>query len=117
MKFKDLKIGTQLKCGFAVILLFVIILGAVSYFQTEQIHHQTEIMYEHPLQVRRALWEIKGSVLNMRMNIRDLLLNEDGSSRQLILNEVAANKNDVLTEIENLRKTYLGPKTDMKIFK
>ena len=116
MKFKDLKIGTQLKCGFAVILLFVAVLGITSYFQTSQMHLQIETMYQHPLQVRRALWEIKGNILNMRMNIRDLLLNEDGSSRQLILNEIAVNKTNVLTEIEKLREIYLGPKTDIDDF-
>lgn len=116
MKLKNLKIGTQLKTGFAVILLFVAIIGMVSHFQTEQIHQQTETMYEHPLQVRRALWEIKGSVLNMRMTIRDFLLTEDEESRQSILNEIAINKLNVITKIETLRQAYLGPKADIDDF-
>ncbi|HSW61544.1 MAG TPA: MCP four helix bundle domain-containing protein, partial [bacterium] len=116
MKLTGLKIGNQLKIGFAVILLFVAILGGVSYFQNYQIHQQTEIMYEHPLQVRRALWEIKGSVLNMRMNIRDFLLIEDEPSRQAILNEIALNKSHVFAKIETLRKVYLGPSSDIDDF-
>jgi len=116
MKLTDLKIGTHLKAGFAILLIFVITLGAVSYFQTEEIHKQTEIMYAHPLQVRAAIGEMRSCAVNMRMNIRDFLLIEDQKTRQNILNEIAINKTCVLERIDILRTAYLGPKKDIDAF-
>lgn len=52
---KDLKIGTQLMLGFAAMLVFVIVLGVVSYKQSSQLNLETEAIYNHPLNVRRAL--------------------------------------------------------------
>jgi len=116
MKIKNLKIGTQLKFGLAAMLVFVILLGFVSYWQSDQIHLQTEAIYNHPLKTRRAINEITSNVLFMRMNIRDFLLVEDDEVRQRILNEMAINQSNVLNEIDKLKECYLGPRKDIDDF-
>lgn len=116
MKFSDLKIETQLKTGFSILLFLVIVLGTVSYIQTEKIHQQTEIMFNHPITVRRSIGEITRNVMFMRMNIRDLLLIEDNITRHNILNELEVDRSNVEKEIEVLRKWYLGPKKDIENF-
>ncbi len=116
MNLKNLKIGTQLKLGFIILLALIATLGAVSYFQSSQIHLQTENMYLHPLKTRRALEEIRNSVLFMRINIRDFLLAEDSKARQNILNEMAVNQSYVPIEIQKLRQCYLGPQADIDDF-
>lgn len=110
---KNLKIGTQLMLGFATVLFFVILLGAISYLQSDEIHLQTETIYNHPLMTRRALEEIRSSILLMRINIRDYLLAEDAKAYQSILNDMAVNQTDVPLEIGKLRQCYLGPQSDI----
>ena len=116
MKLKNLSIRTQLIIGFSAMLFLVMVLGVISYFQSVQIHLQTETMYNHPLKTRRALEEIKSSVLSMRVNIRDFLLVENAESRQQILDEMAVNESNVALKVDNLRQCYLGPPADIDTF-
>ena len=113
MKFKNLKIGIQLKLGFGTMLLFVVVLGTVAYRQSEQLQQQTEIMYNHPVKVRGALEEITGSILLMRINIKDYLLAEDLKVRQGILNELAVNQSNAHNDMVIIRDNYLGPRQDV----
>jgi signal transduction histidine kinase/CheY-like chemotaxis protein/HAMP domain-containing protein len=113
MNFRNLKIGMQLKLGFGAMLLFVIVLGAVAYRQSGQLHLQTETMYDHPVKTQRTLREITSNILFMRINIRDYLLVKDIEAQQGILNKIAVNQSDVLNGIERLRVYYLGPPKDI----
>ncbi|MDO9633918.1 MAG: response regulator [Paludibacter sp.] len=114
MKLNDIKIRTKLKLGFAALLLFVILLGAISYSHTQKIHEQTEILYNHPLQVRRAIGSLYADILSMRLGTRDLMLarnaDEQKSAKQLI--EISSI--DALNQFEILRSQYLGPSTDVE---
>ncbi len=113
MKFKNLKIGIQLKLGFGTMLLFVVVLGTLAYRQSEQLQQQTEIMFNHPVKVRGALEEITGSILLMRINIKDFLLAEDLKVRQGIRNELAVNQSNAQNDMEIIRNNYLGPRQDV----
>ena len=82
MKFKDLKIGTQLMIGFCAILILVATLGIVSYIQANKIHQQTDNLYNHPQQVRRAIGALEADILKMRLSTRDLMLADDAKEKQ-----------------------------------
>ena len=114
MNMKNLKIGTQLKLGFALLLLFVVVLGAVSYTQTDQIHLQTEEMYNHSLKVRLAIGRLNQVILSMRVTARDLVLaksnQEKQSSKQLM--EVSALS--ALQQFNLLDALYSGPRSDIE---
>ncbi|MBL0226535.1 MAG: MCP four helix bundle domain-containing protein [Geobacteraceae bacterium] len=70
MNLKNLKISSQLRLGFGLLLLFVIILGTVSYIQNGLIHQQTETMHNHPPKVSNAIGELRGDILKMRLGMR-----------------------------------------------
>jgi signal transduction histidine kinase/CheY-like chemotaxis protein len=113
MNIKNLTIGTQLRLGLGAILLLVAALGVVAYVQTDVIHQQAEIMYQHPLQVRRALANLEADVLKMQLGVRDLML----ATRQpeKLAARVAM---DVATESATqqftvLEARYLGPRADI----
>jgi signal transduction histidine kinase/CheY-like chemotaxis protein len=113
MNIKNLTIGTQLRLGLGAILLLVAALGVVAYVQTDVIHQQAEIMYQHPLQVRRALANLDVDVLKMQLGVRDLML----ATRQpeKLAARVAM---DVATESATqqftvLEARYLGPRADI----
>ena len=117
MKIKDLKISTQLFLGFIAMLSFVIILGVVAYRQSDKIHEQTEIMYNHPLKVRRALEGIKVDMLNVRVNVRDLMLATTENEKQQSLQEMESYEADFYTQMNVLKTQYLGPKKDIEDLK
>jgi CHASE3 domain sensor protein len=114
MKLKDLNIGTQLKVGLGVILLFVVALGGVAFRQTNAIWRETQSMYEHPLQVRRAIGALDSDILAMRLEFRNLFLAENDQDRQAALQASAVRQADAERQFQILFDRYLGPRTDIE---
>jgi len=113
MKFKDLKIRSQLMSGFAVMFVIVIALGFISYRQTTRIHQQSEILYTHPLQVRKALGNLNVDILSMRLGTRDLMLAINDKEKQDALQSIELSADDAEQQFSNITSSYLGPKTDV----
>jgi signal transduction histidine kinase/CheY-like chemotaxis protein len=113
MKIKDLKIGTQLKVGYAILLLFVVILGGTSYQMNNQIHQQTETIYNHPFQVRKAIGLLRADILTMRLGTRDLMLAKTEHEKQdaIQLMELAAA--DAHSQFDIIKSQYLGSPTNV----
>ena len=86
MRIIDLKIRTQLQLGLVFIFAFVVLLGIASYFQTENIAAQTQMIYEHPLQVRRAIGFFKADVLSIQLGLEEIMLTDD---KQAVADDIA----------------------------
>ena len=118
---KNSKIGTQLQIGFAILQLFVIILGAISYHQSDRLHLQTESMYNHPLQVRRSIGELTSSIYAIRVNMKSIVLTEltdvaDKETKELEdMISIDLLDKSVINIIEILRNIYLGPVSDIDL--
>ena len=113
MKLKDLKIGTQLILGFTIMLIFVVVLGLVSNRQADEIHHQTESIYNRPLQLKRAVSTIKIDILNMRIGTRDLMVASTDEEKQNAIQSMQFAEADVMVQFDILNKKYMGPKSDV----
>lgn len=113
MNLKDLKIGTQLQFGFAIMLLFVIVLGAVAYRQTDEISQQTEIIYNHPLPVREAIGKFRSDILIIGLDMRDLMLAKSDQEKQITIQSVELASADALQQLNVLKDKYLGPRSDI----
>ena len=114
MKLENLKIGTQLKLGFATVLFFVIVLGVVSYLQSNQIQQQTEIIYNHPLKVRMAIGSLQSDILGMRLSTRDLMLAKSDKEKQDAIQSMELAAVDVIKQFDVLDELYLGPRSDIE---
>lgn len=114
MKINDIKIRSKLKLGFAALLLFVILLGAISYTHTQKIHEQTEIMFNHPLQVRRAIGSLHADILSMRLGTRDLMLARNAAERKSAMQLIDISSIDAMRQFDIIRTQYLGPSTDVE---
>ena len=114
---KDLKIGTQLKMGFAVLLFFVIALGGVAYYQSQQIHEQTDALYNHPLKVRRAIGAFRADVVSIQRDIRDMLITTNENEIAQDLNQIEINKASAFEQIDVFYSQYLGPRSQIDSLK
>lgn len=113
MKIKDLKIGTQLLIGFGAMLSFVMLLGIVSYRQANQIHKQTEMIYNHPLKVRQAIGSLNIDILNIRVAMRDLMITTDESKKQEIIKQIGSYEANVHRQFDVFSSRYLGSQKDI----
>jgi len=113
MRLKDVKIGTQLHYGLGVIIVLVVLLGTMSWYQADRLWQETQGLYDHPLQVRRALGEIRYDIQTMRLGMKDLLLAGNDQDRQSILQDINAREVSVLGQFAILSYRYLGPKSDI----
>ena len=114
MKLKDLKIGTQLKIGFGIIILLIIFLGVISWQQTDKIAFQANEIYEHPLTVSRALGELKTDIMAMRLEFRNFLLAQSDQERQTAILNSDASQSDAEQQFRILSDRYLGPPSDIE---
>ncbi|PKP19600.1 MAG: hypothetical protein CVU04_05635, partial [Bacteroidetes bacterium HGW-Bacteroidetes-20] len=114
MKLKNVKIGTQILLGIIVILGLFIAIGFVAYYQTNKIHEQTELIYQHPLQVRRALGILNTSIQKMRVATRDLMLaiNDNERDKAVFEMELATIEADNMFKI--IKENYLGHQKDVE---
>ncbi|WP_373481977.1 response regulator [Acetobacterium sp.] len=113
MNIKNLKVKTQLRSGFAVILIFVIALGIVVFNQTNAIVNQAETMYDHPFQVTKAIDRLDADILTMRVGARDLMLANTLEDRENAIALMEQYDADIQIQFDILRELYLGPKQDV----
>ena len=114
MRIKNTKIETQLLLGFGTMLLFVIILGIIAYRQSNKIHEQTELIYNHPLKIMSAIGTLNVDLLNIRVGFRDLMVARTEDEKQSAVQQMALNKADVQQQFDIFRNQYLGPKKDIE---
>ena len=114
MKLKDLKIGTQLKIGFGIIILLIIFLGVISWQQTNKIALQANEIYDHPLTVSRALGELKTDIITMRLEFRNYLLAQTDQEGQTAILNSDEYQADAERQFQILSERYLGPPSDVE---
>ncbi len=111
---KNLKIDMLLKMGFAIILFLVMVLGLVSVFQNYQLSAQTDKIYNHPLQVRRAISLIEINILNMRLATTSMALYNDKETKLDDMQTIGISKEIILKQFDVLRDRYLGSQKDIE---
>ena len=113
MKFKDLKIGTQLTIGIGIIIVMAVLLGATAVVQEESLWEDTSDLYEHPLKVRRAAGALEADILRIDRGMKDLFLTENEQEREQILQGISADEADAFQQFDILYDRYLGPRSDI----
>jgi signal transduction histidine kinase/CheY-like chemotaxis protein len=114
----NLSIQNQLKLGFALLFLFVLVLGWVSWIQTDRIAEQTSELYDHPLKVRRAIGKLTGDVLEMHSNMMKwVLVSASAAQTAEIMAEIDNHQSDAFDQLAILASQYLGPQSDVALIK
>jgi signal transduction histidine kinase/DNA-binding response OmpR family regulator/HAMP domain-containing protein len=117
MKFSNLKIGIQLLLSFSVIILLIAIFGILSNRQTSKIHEQTEIIFNHPFQIRMAVGNLKADVYAIHRDIKDLFIAENETEISANLYRIDEWDADAIKQIEILSNYYLGEKSEVDSIK
>jgi signal transduction histidine kinase/CheY-like chemotaxis protein/HAMP domain-containing protein len=114
MKIQNMKISTRLRLALGVILMLAGILAWETVTQTEALWLQTKTMYDHPLQVRRAVGAFKAEVTAMHRDMRGLMLSA-GSDQEIaaLLAQIEVSKTDAFRQLDILEARYLGPVEDI----
>ncbi len=114
MKIKAIKIGSQLKIGFGIILLLIVLLGVLSLRQSDMIAQQTNDLYQHPLQVRRAIGQLNNDILSMRLELSNFLHADGEVGRERSIRNIETFHSSSEQQFAVLRDRYLGPKQDIE---
>lgn len=114
MKLTNLKIGTQLKIAFGIILFLIVVLGAISWQQANRLAEQTTDLYEHPHAVRRALGELKADILSIHRGMKDIGLAKSSAEIELVLQDIEKYKANAFKQFDVLYDRYLGPRNDIE---
>ena len=99
--------------GFGIIVMLIIVLGAISWQQTDKIEQHTMDMYNHPFTVRKALGRLNVDILEMRLEFRNFLLAHHDKDREAALVNSQFYETDAELQFQILGERYLGPQTDI----
>jgi signal transduction histidine kinase/CheY-like chemotaxis protein len=113
MKLTNMKIGTQLRLGMGAILFLVVALGVRAWLQTDKLWFSTKDLYEHPLQVRRAIGHLEADIESMARHVRDLFLAQNDQEKTASLQNLEIRKTDAGRQFNILYDRYLGPRDDI----
>lgn len=115
MKVRNIRVSHQMSTGFAIILLIIIVLGVFSSYQLGTIHSQTEVMYNHPLQVRRAISTLELELTNINLGMRDLINQPEKYMDAKMI--IESSKAEIENQMGILDEFYLGPIEDVENIK
>lgn len=114
MKLDDFKISTQLRLGLGLVLLLMVVLGSLAWLQTDKLWEQTKNLYEHPLQVGRAVARVEAQIPIIHQSMRNLCLTESEAERAGLLREIAACDERIHRQLDIVKALYLGPRSDIE---
>jgi len=113
MKLKDLKIGTQLRLGLGSILFLVVALGVLAWIQTDKLWLTTKDLYDHPVQIRRALDTLTRNIYSIRQDMNELVWVESDQERLSLLQSIDTHEGEATHQFEILYDRFLGPQSDI----
>lgn len=111
---RRMTIARRLVVSFTVMLALLTLLGALSWEHTQRLWGTTYSLYNHPLQVRRALGEIRANVLHIHLAMKDIMLTDDIGERERLRLRIAELEDDSHRQFSILYERFLGVKKDVQ---
>ena len=102
-----------MRMGFGIIVILIVVLGFLSWQQTDKIAKHTLDMYNHPFTVRIAVSKLNADIFQMRLELENFLLASDNKDRQTSIINSASYEADAERQFDILSDRYLGPGTDI----
>ncbi|KIL97180.1 hypothetical protein CCC_00241 [Paramagnetospirillum magnetotacticum MS-1] len=112
--FANLKIGTRLSAGFALVLLLTTLLGINADISTDRISALTTKLYRHPFTVTNALQAANTNIIAMHRSMKDVALAKSAEELDRAVADVDAREKIVFEKFALARERFLGDKADME---
>ncbi|MEI6851284.1 MAG: ATP-binding protein [Bacteroidota bacterium] len=113
-RLKDVRISLQMQIGFFILVVLVVVLGTVSYYQTYKIKEQIEEFYDHPFKVRGVIQTLETDVLEARIAERNLYLAVSESEKQMAIKSLKLASDSIQPQFDKLFTVYLGRPADIE---
>ncbi|NSW54010.1 MAG: HAMP domain-containing protein [Anaerolineae bacterium] len=113
MNIKHISINRLLQLCLGMILVFVVVLGVVSWSFTHRLWVNTADIYDHPLTVQRNINNLESEILRMHRSMLDIYLAESEEEVDLYLSDIALHESHALEQLAVVEERYLGPQEDV----
>jgi methyl-accepting chemotaxis protein len=108
----NLKIRTRLIAGFGALVLFLVLIGAIS---LRNLAAQGELLTEfrdHPFTVTNAISDVQEHIVRMHRSMKDVVLyGNDREELEAAVRDIDSAERTVLQDLTLARERYLGDKT------
>ena len=108
----SLKIGTQLKLGLLLPVFFVILLGSVSYINSNDRLIKTKI-YDHALLIERSIGTLYNCIYALQSDMKDLSLDTSAKDIEIEMMRIKWWRLQASASIDTIYKEYHGPGDDV----
>ncbi|MBE9561287.1 MAG: MCP four helix bundle domain-containing protein, partial [Proteobacteria bacterium] len=105
-----MKLRTKLLLSFALILILTSITNIYGLFQMDVLANLTNKMYNHPLQVTRAVLTANINIIKMHRHMKDVALANSPVEMEIAKSSVKQHEQKVYTQFEIIEKWILGKK-------
>ena len=111
-QFFLLKIGTQLKLGLLLPVFFVILLGSVSYINSNDRLIKTKI-YDHALLIERSIGTLYNCIYAQQSDMKDVSLDTSAKDIEIEMMWIKWWRLQASASIDTIYKEYHGPGADV----
>lgn len=111
---RDFKTGTLFLMGFGILIFLMLAVSVIAWQQTNVLAHQTELLYNHPFQVRRALGRFESNINAIHRDMRGLMLAKNATELEDLLSRMKVSESDAFQQLDILESQYLGSPVDIK---
>jgi signal transduction histidine kinase/CheY-like chemotaxis protein len=113
MQTRNLRISTQLTIAILITLTLVSALGILAWQHSNRLWQTSHNLYNHSLEVRRAVGGLRADILIIHRAMKDILLTWDVGEQEQLLLEIAFIESDVERRFDRLDRTYTGDPADV----
>ena len=97
--------------GFGVIICLVMLLEAISFWQSGKIWDNMDYMYRHPFKVNIAVREIQTGVMAIQRSMKNVALAENQEELNSAVHNINLNETEVYRLFDTLYALYLGKRS------
>lgn len=113
--FNNMKIGLKLKLSFAILSLFIIIVGYVGINNMEQINENTEHIYKTNVIGIKDMSQIKSNIITINLKMLQLINEKDKLIQAKLQQDIVKLKDEDNSLLEDYNK-LITTSTDRKMF-
>jgi hypothetical protein len=106
-------IGTQLKLGLLLPVFFVIVLGVVSFIQSNKHYKKTEALYSNTLVLERSFSRLKTYILSLHRDMKDISIDSTPQEIDIELQWIKWWQLRANGQIDTIYLKYAGSRSDI----